>query len=459
MPVIDDFMDRFSREYDYFLESARLAAQRIEKVLHDNGIRAIVTFRAKRPERLRAKLEQRHNDKPYGCLEDIYADIADLAGVRIALYFPGDLTEVDKIIRADFNVQAEKHFPEETRKPSPVYAKVGYTKRFSGYWARHYRLKMKGLPLEQARYEKATVEVQVASVLMHAWAEVEHDLVYKPFSGLLSREEYAILDELNGLVLAGEIALENLQLSGKMRLSAQGQSFNNHFELASFLKSVLPPPPASGRRTKDRKEPAKHEDDAPVGRTDVLFRFLQLLGENRADVVAKHARSVRNDQFTSFRIADRLIGTDLEKYRVYLRARQEIEEENPYGSSPGDKDALEFFLSRWVIWEEAARRLLSEDAALFRPADLEPLESLGIEPSRLAPICTFRNRVVHGLERPRSRELIELGTALESSLRKLRDNLDEPIRSEIERASAGWQPVPDLPNSSENASDTPNSES
>jgi ppGpp synthetase/RelA/SpoT-type nucleotidyltranferase len=24
------------------------------------------------------------------------------------------------------------------------------------------------------------VEIQVASVLMHAWAEVEHDLVYKP---------------------------------------------------------------------------------------------------------------------------------------------------------------------------------------------------------------------------------------------------------------------------------------
>ena len=36
---------------------------------------------------------------------------------------------------------------------------------------------------------------------MHAWAEVEHDLVYKPQEGVLSTEELSILDELNGLAL------------------------------------------------------------------------------------------------------------------------------------------------------------------------------------------------------------------------------------------------------------------
>ena len=46
---------------------------------------------------------------------------------------------------------------------------------------------------------------------MHAWSEVEHDLVYKPLAGDLSEEELAILDEINGLVLTGEIALERLQ--------------------------------------------------------------------------------------------------------------------------------------------------------------------------------------------------------------------------------------------------------
>src|SRR5450755_3760331 len=38
-----------------------------------------------------------------------------------------------------------------------------------------------------------------------------HFQAYKPARGKLSEDEYAILDEINGLVLAGEIALERLQ--------------------------------------------------------------------------------------------------------------------------------------------------------------------------------------------------------------------------------------------------------
>jgi len=75
----------------------------------------------------------------------------------------------------------------------------------------------------------------VASVLIHAWAEVEHDLVYKPTSGKLSEDEYAILDELNGLVLAGEISLERLQRAAKLRIDKMVGKFNNHYELAAYI--------------------------------------------------------------------------------------------------------------------------------------------------------------------------------------------------------------------------------
>jgi ppGpp synthetase/RelA/SpoT-type nucleotidyltranferase len=67
----------------------------------------------------------------------------------------------------------------------------------------------------QKRYAEARAEIQVASVLMHAWSEVNHDLAYKPLQGELSEDEYSILDELNGLVIAGEIALERLQRAGE----------------------------------------------------------------------------------------------------------------------------------------------------------------------------------------------------------------------------------------------------
>ena len=69
---------------------------------------------------------------------------------------------------------------------------------------------------------------------MHTWSEVEHDLVYKPLNGILSEEELAILDKLNGLVLAGEIALECLQIAGTARIVKE-KLFNNQYDLASYL--------------------------------------------------------------------------------------------------------------------------------------------------------------------------------------------------------------------------------
>ena len=62
----------------------------------------------------------------------------------------------------------------------------------------------------------ALIEIQIATVLMHAWAEVEHDLVIS-LERQLSRDEYEILDELNGMILSGEIALKKIAKAGKMK--------------------------------------------------------------------------------------------------------------------------------------------------------------------------------------------------------------------------------------------------
>uniref|UniRef100_A0A914YW84 RelA/SpoT domain-containing protein n=1 Tax=Panagrolaimus superbus TaxID=310955 RepID=A0A914YW84_9BILA len=128
----------------------------------------------------------------------------------------------------------------------------------------------------QKRYSEAKVEIQVASVLMHAWSEVEHDLVYKPLQGALSEEEYAILDELNGLVLSGEIALERLQRAGELRASTRGREFTNHYDLAASLLDLARIHLSVGDVTQ-----------AAMGRVDVLFE----LNEGGQ---SKHPGSTRN---------------------------------------------------------------------------------------------------------------------------------------------------------------------
>src|SRR5690606_3192277 len=145
----------------------------------------IVSFRAKKPERLQDKLLKRNEKKNYKSISQIYDDIVDLAGIRVSLYFPSERELLDEIINEIFEVKLKKDFPDNTHIPK-------YTKRFSGYWATHYRVQLKEHNLT-TRYQNTLAEIQVASVLMHAWSEVEHDLVYKPYSGELSKEELAIL--------------------------------------------------------------------------------------------------------------------------------------------------------------------------------------------------------------------------------------------------------------------------
>lgn len=201
--VIDAFVKNYEHELDYFTEVANLAQDKLDQALQDAGIKAVVSARAKRPNRLEKKLRKREPKKRYQTFRDIYDDIIDLAGVRVALYFPADRERVGEIIDGLFaSVRPAKHFPEDRDEGDSL-----------GYVATHYlvHLRPDTLRKKELRYADTQVEIQVASVLMHAWSEVAHDLVYKPEKGRLTEEEAAILGKINDLVQEGESYLERLQ--------------------------------------------------------------------------------------------------------------------------------------------------------------------------------------------------------------------------------------------------------
>ena len=118
MSVIDEFMEQYSREFTYYEKAAALCAVQCEKGLSRRGLRAIVTHRAKRHDRLREKIVRRARTKIYTTPDDIRSDIVDFSGVRIALYFPGDQTEVDQFVKEQFVVDEQKDFPSETARES-----------------------------------------------------------------------------------------------------------------------------------------------------------------------------------------------------------------------------------------------------------------------------------------------------------------------------------------------------
>jgi ppGpp synthetase/RelA/SpoT-type nucleotidyltranferase len=237
LDLIEKYIETYTSEFENYEQISRFAALKIEDELLQRGIRAIVTYRAKRPERLKAKLIKRNQYRNYLTPIHITEDIVDLAGVRISLYFPSDRNLMAEIISELFHILKIKHFPKTTHEPK-------YDKRFSGYWATHYRINLKK---ELAREKELkvknkfllrTIEIQIASVLMHSWSEVEHDLIYKPLVGELSKEEYSILDEINGLVISGEIALERLQSAMAERMRTKNE-IQDPFDLTNYLVSQV----------------------------------------------------------------------------------------------------------------------------------------------------------------------------------------------------------------------------
>ena len=184
MALISEFIDDYKSKINHYEHLAQTCAYQCESALKRRGLRALVTSRAKRLDSLTSKVENRNKDKAYQSIEEIYEDIVDLAGVRIALYFPGDREEIDSFVRSHFNVDHVKDFPEALRHPG------AYQKRFLGYVGRHYRLRLKPetLPPVDQHLAHYVIELQVGSVLMHAWAEVEHDLVYKSTEGFCHRK-------------------------------------------------------------------------------------------------------------------------------------------------------------------------------------------------------------------------------------------------------------------------------
>lgn len=426
--VVDEFVSSYIREFDYYQVAARLCAARCEALLAERGIRAIVSSRAKRPQKLQSKLRQRDQSKKYKSISQIRDDIPDLAGVRIALYFPGDRDRVGILVRENFDVDQEKRFPSPSKKRPPG-------KRFEGYYADHFRITLPDSTLDEGQkaYLQARIEIQVGSVLMHAWAEVEHDLVYKPESGSLSDDEHAILDELNGLVLAGEIALERLQRAVERRLSTPeaDSPFESHYELAAFL---------------DKWSRLKFGEEQRMGRVDILWSLIKAADLDSVQKLQPILNEVEQvpDQALADQIADAALATRPDLYSLYASLQSSLS-----FASSGDRPqnsartaSIGKFLAAWIVVERTFSRL-AEERGLRRsgivnvPGTAKEMGLPGQIVEALLRVRQVRNQLVHGIEIPSPGFLDQVTAELQSVIDYLSEHDDGDIRTAAKDAGFG----------------------
>lgn len=99
------------------------------------------------------------------------ATLTDLLGIRVITYFRDEVDEVAKVIEREFTIDTD----------NSVDKRPGDADRF-GYLSVHYvaELSQSRTALrEYGRYSGIKFELQIRSILQHAWAEIEHDLGYK----------------------------------------------------------------------------------------------------------------------------------------------------------------------------------------------------------------------------------------------------------------------------------------
>ena len=225
---------------------------------------------------------------------------------------------------------------------------------------------------------------------MHAWSEVEHDLVYKPYSGELSKEELSILDEINGLVLAGEIALERLQSAMASR-TEKSSKIDDKYELTNYIFNYF-----------------KNKENIKFGNTYLINNFLKtnekidtkLLNEYLNLINLEDKESISNQLLDIYMNDSNAIQKDLiKKYIKNLNL--------PNSNTP----IFERFLKCWTILDETSLILTNDEYKfdktkfkysgnrfdLLLKKNYITLEELNI----ILDLRVLRNELVHNLKVPK----------------------------------------------------------
>jgi putative GTP pyrophosphokinase len=152
----------------------------------------------------------------------VLSDITDLAGIRIITYYSDQVDNVAKIIEREFEVDKENTIDKR---------KIMDPDKF-GYISLHYIIKLndarKQLP-EYERFKELKAEIQIRTILQHAWADIEHDLGYKS-KDAIPRDIQRDFNRLSGLLELADKEFLGIRNSLSEYKKYVSSNINNHDE-------------------------------------------------------------------------------------------------------------------------------------------------------------------------------------------------------------------------------------
>lgn len=221
------FLDEFS-ELTPTLERFKTKIETlVQDLLENENIQYhVIESRTKSLNSFKAKLETKGEK-----YENPLAEIIDLVGLRIILYYLEDVNKVRDLIEKEFKILPEHSSDKITNlKPNEF-----------GYLSVHNAIKLdtkRAKLTEWKKYKNITAEIQIRTVLQHSWASISHILLYKKEADIPNAIKRK-LNRLSGLLELADEQFQELKIEQEQVLKKISDSItNSEFEIEINFNSV-----------------------------------------------------------------------------------------------------------------------------------------------------------------------------------------------------------------------------
>lgn len=162
-------LNDFRKSRDTYVELGEIVHQKLKAIAAKSGTLVMgLEHRVKEEKSLEGKL-YRSGDW-YQKLEDL----TDLVGARVILYFSDDVDKIGKLVEQEFDIDWRFSSDKRTLLDPDTF----------GYLSLHY---ICSLPKNSGYHDELCnirFEIQIRSILQHAWAQINHDMGYKSQFGV-----------------------------------------------------------------------------------------------------------------------------------------------------------------------------------------------------------------------------------------------------------------------------------
>lgn len=159
----------YKKNQGIYMQLEKTATDVINKTIENNNYFVMdVASRVKTIESLTDKIKRKN-----GKYSDI-TDITDLVGIRIICYFADTVDAIADKLREVFDVDEENSIDKRSAMQATQF----------GYLSLHCICNLKPSDDIPDILCRMPFEIQIRTVLQHAWAEIEHDLGYKSDFGV-----------------------------------------------------------------------------------------------------------------------------------------------------------------------------------------------------------------------------------------------------------------------------------